>query len=108
MQHDLRHAAGEKDLHGGEVAWAVGQRIDDARNLAIGALPVGARGPSQAGSVRDGGNVQQQIRRSAEGSVQDHRVADRGVSEDVARAEPELREPQQSARRACAASSQIG
>ncbi len=101
MQHDLRHAAGKKDLHRREVAWAIGQCIDDAWSLTIRALPLGTRRPAQTSGVRDGGDVQQKIRRSAEGRVHDHRVADGRVGDDVARADPQLYEPQQSTRRAC-------
>ena len=35
MQHHLGHASGEKDLHGGEVARAVGQSVDQARTWRL-------------------------------------------------------------------------
>ncbi len=40
-------------------------------------------GRAQAGRVRDGRDVQEQIGRAAEGGVDDHRVADGGVGHDV-------------------------
>ena len=40
FQHHLRHAAGQKHLHGSEVARAVGQRVHQARNQAIDLDPI--------------------------------------------------------------------
>ncbi len=35
VQHDLGRSAGEEDLNGGVVFGAVGERVDEARNLTI-------------------------------------------------------------------------
>ena len=35
VEHDFGHAAGEEDLHGGEVARAVGQGVDQARDWRL-------------------------------------------------------------------------
>ena len=40
FQHHLGHAAGQKHLHGGEITRAVGQRVHQARNLAIDLDPI--------------------------------------------------------------------
>ena len=69
MQHHLRHAAREKDAHGRMMNRAVRQHADQARHAAIDGNPVLDRRPFQSGGVRDGGNVQQQIRRAAERRV---------------------------------------
>jgi hypothetical protein len=87
VQHHLRHAAGKKHLHGGEIPRAVGQRIDQTRNLAIDGGPIRSRGPLQASRVGDGRQVQQQIRRSAKRCVQNHRIAHRGLGQHVAHAD---------------------
>ena len=83
VQHDLGHAAGEEDLHGGVVAGAVGQRVDEARDLAVDVCPVFGGWAVEPGGVGDGGDVEQEIGRAAEGRVDDHGVADGGVGEDV-------------------------
>ena len=40
VEHDFGCASGEEDLHGGVVSGAVGERVDDARDLAVDAGPV--------------------------------------------------------------------
>ena len=100
LQHDLGHAAGEKYLHGGEAPRAVGQRVHEARNLAIDLNPIGDRGTRQACGVRDGGKMDEQIRRSAKGGVQHHGIADGRGSENVARAQAKLMQAQKGAGRA--------
>ena len=84
MQHDLGHAAGQEHAHRRMSDRAVGQRIDQARHAAIDVDPVLDGRPPQAGGIGDGRNVQQQVRRAAEGRMHDHRVADRGVGQNVA------------------------
>ena len=80
MQHHFRHAAREEHAHGRMMHRAVGQHIDEARHAAVDVDPVVHCRPRQARRVRDGGNVQQQIRRAAERRMNGHRVADaRGV-----------------------------
>ncbi len=49
-------------------------------------MPVIDGRPPQAGGEGDGGDVQDQVRRAAEGRVDRHRVADRAIVEDVAEA----------------------
>ncbi len=87
VEHRLRNRAGEKHLHRGMIARAVGKAIDDARRFAIDARPVRGGRLAQTGRVRDGWKVQQQIGGSAEGRVQDHGVLERRIGEDVAHAQ---------------------
>ena len=84
VQHDLGHAAGQKDVHRGMADGAVGQGIDQPRHLQIDRVPIVDRGASQSGGVGDRRDVQQQIGRAAEGRMHDHGVADRGVGQNVA------------------------
>ena len=58
------------------------------RHAAVDVVPIFERGPRQAGRVGDGRQVQQQIRRAAEGREDGHRVADRGIGQDVGRVMP--------------------
>ena len=90
MEHDLRHCAGEKDLHGGEVLRSVGERIDEARHLAIDFGPFGGGGALQSRGVGDGGNMEQKVCRSTKGGMNDHRVSDCGLREDLVSADAEL------------------
>ena len=64
MQHHLRHAAGQEDAH--RRMRAVGQGVHDARDAGV-ARPSTRPGvgDGQAGGVGDGGQVQQEVRRSA-------------------------------------------
>ena len=82
MQHDLGHAAGKKDLHGGMVARPVGQRVNQARCRAIDARPVVKRRPAEARGVRDRRDMEQEIRRAADGRMDEHRVLERGGREN--------------------------
>ena len=99
-EHDFRHAAGEKDLHGGEVARAVGKRVDEARDEAIDLNPVRDGGALKARGMGDGGQMEEQVGGTAEGSVENHGVAQSGWGEDVADADAELMQAQKSAGRA--------
>ena len=65
------------------VLRAVGQYIDQARNAAVDLGPLVDGRPLEPGRMRDGREVQEQVRRSAERGVQDHRVADRGIGHDA-------------------------
>ena len=100
MQHHFRHAAGEKHAHRRMMRRAVRQHIDEAGDAAVDVDPVLDCGPRQSGGVRDGGNVQQQIRRAAERCVNRHRVADGSRRENVAQLEFALIQFDQRARRA--------
>src|SRR5580704_120369 len=62
MEHHFRDGAGEKNLDGGETLWAVGQRINEARDGAIDFGPICDTRAAELGGVRDGGDVQQKIR----------------------------------------------
>jgi len=73
-----------KDAHGRVPDRPVGQGIDEPWHPAVDGHPVLDGGPPQPGVVGDGGDVQQQVGRAAEGGVDDHRVAHGGVREDVA------------------------
>ena len=61
MQHDLGRAAGEKDLHSGIVAGAVGERIDETWNLAIDVGPVLCCGSAELRRVGYRWHVEQQV-----------------------------------------------
>ena len=94
------------------VGWStgpLGRTLDQPRDLDVDVVPVVDGRPAQAGGEGDRGDVQQQVRRAAERGVDDHRVADGGVGEDVARGRARCVEPD-AARRAerRAMSSQIG
>ena len=88
MQHDLRHSAGQKHLHGGKGA--VGQRIDQSRHQAIDRGPVSDGGALEPRRVGDGGNVEQQIGGSAKGCVDHHGVANGCVGENILGADVQL------------------
>ena len=100
MQHHLGCAAGEEDLHGRVVPRAVGESVDEARNLAIDVCPVFCGGPLEFCGVGDGGDVQEEVGRSAEGRVDDHGVVDCGLGEDVVSSKMQLLEAQNGAGRA--------
>ncbi len=87
VQHDFGNTAGEKDLNGDVSDGAIGQRIDEARDLAIDLDPIFAGRAAQAGGVGDRGDVQEQVGRSAERRVDDHRVTNRLVGQHVAQAD---------------------
>ena len=52
VQHDLGHAAGQKDLDCGVTDRAIRQHIYQARRLAIDARPIGGGRSRQARGVR--------------------------------------------------------
>ena len=83
MQHHFRHAAGQKDAHCRMTYRAIGQDIDEPRHFAINGNPVLDRRAVQAGGMRDGRNVQEQIGRAAECRVNSHRVAKSGFGENL-------------------------
>ena len=74
VQQHLGHAAREVDAHGRMgTGW---QRIDQPRHGAVDGHPVLDRRPRHASGMGDGGHVQQQVRRPAEGHMRHHRVTD--------------------------------
>ena len=83
VEHDFGDATGEEDLDSGMTDGAVGERIDEARDFAVGAMPVVSRGTAQARGVGDGGDVQEEVGRAAEGGVDDHGVLHGFIGEDV-------------------------
>ena len=97
VEHDLGCSAGEEDLHGGVVSGAVGESVDESRDLAVDAGPVFCCGPVEFRGVGDGGDVEQEIGGAAEGRVDDHRVVDGGVGEDVLSSKVQLLEAQDGA-----------
>ena len=90
MQHDFGDSAGEENAHGRMADRAVWERIDNTWCGAIDINPFLQRRTRKTRSVRDGGNVQQQIRRAAEGGVHRHGIANRSRGEDFADADSEL------------------
>jgi len=83
VEHDLGYAAGEKYSHGRMMGWAVGKNIDEARSAAIDVDPIGDGGARKSRGVSDGGDVKEEIRRTAECGVNRHCVANARASEDV-------------------------
>ena len=74
MEHHFWHAACEEDTHRWMPDRAVGEHIDEARHGAVNFTPVLNGGTLEPGGVRDGGNVQQQVRGTAERRMHYHRV----------------------------------
>ena len=74
VEHQLGDAAGEEDLHGGEVRRAVGEDVDEAGDEGVDARPVVDGGAAQAGGVGDGGDVDDEVGRAADGGVGNHGV----------------------------------
>ena len=87
VEHHLGRAAGEEDAHGRMADGAIRQRVHETRRGAVRGDPVVHFWNREARGVCDGGDVEQQIRRAADGRVDDERVADGSVGEDVATAE---------------------
>ena len=88
MQHHFRHSAGEERADGRMIDGAVRQDADEARHTAVDVDPiVDGRSPKPSG-VGDGGDVEQEIGGTAKGRMDDHRVADAGVGDDVAAEDP--------------------
>ena len=88
VQHHLRHAAGGEHVDGGVADRAVGQRVHQPRRAAVNARPVLHRRDRQAGGVRHGGQVQQQVGGAAERGVHHHGVVQCLLGEQVAGAQP--------------------
>ena len=85
MEHHFRHATGEEHAHGRMVDWAVGKNADEARHDGIDPDPVIDRRQGNAGGVGEGGDVEEEICRAAEGGVDHHRVAQGSGRDDVSR-----------------------
>ena len=100
MQHHLGDAAGQEHAHRRVIARPVGQHVDQARHAAVDVRPVLDGGPAETRRMRDGGEMQEQIRRAAHRRVHHHGVPDGGVGDDVAGADSARLERHQRARRA--------
>jgi hypothetical protein len=83
VEHDFGDSPGEKYTHGGMMSWAVGKNIDKAGGAAIDVDPIGDGGARKSRGVSDGGDMKQEIRRTAECGVDSHRVANARTCEDV-------------------------
>src|SRR5690349_3995273 len=70
VQHDFRDTAGQKYADGWMMDRAVGQYADQSGNAAVHSDPVVDSRRLQSGGMRDGGDMQQEIGRTAEGGVQ--------------------------------------
>jgi len=85
VDHHLGDAAGQVDVGRGMPDGAVGQGVDQARHLAAKRGPVVDRGSANFRGVGDGGDVQEQVGRAAEGGVDGHGIAKGCIREDVLR-----------------------
>ncbi len=83
MKHHFGDAAGKENSHGRVVVRPVRERVDEPGNGTIDAPPVVHGRPGQPGRVGDGGDVDQEVRRSAECGVDEHRVLERHRRENV-------------------------
>ena len=93
------------------VGWSTGpfgSTLTMRGTRAVDARPVLDGRPPEACRIRDRRDVQQQIGRAAEGRVDDHRVVQGVVGEDVLRADSRLRGPAGARAERRASSSQIG
>ena len=88
MQHDFWDAAGEERADSRMIDGTVRQHADEARNAAVDVDPVVYGRATKPCGMGDGGNVEQEIGGTAEGRVDDHRIADAGVGQDVAAEDP--------------------
>ena len=100
VKHDLGHAAGKKDLHGGEIARAIGERIDETRHLTIYFGPIRCGGTLQARGMGNGGDMQQEVGGTAERGMKHHRIANRRFCQDLFGADPQPVQAQNGAARA--------
>lgn len=80
MQHHFGHATRHEHLHRGMPARSVRQRVDESRRGAVDAMPIAHRWCAKPGRPGDRRDEQQQIGRSTECGVNEHRVLDRAVS----------------------------
>ena len=69
-------------------------------HAGVHVLPFGQGGHGQARRVRDGGQMEQEVRRSADGGIHRHRVAQRALRHHVAHGQAEGHLPVHRARRA--------
>ncbi len=100
MEHHFGYAAGLEDLHGGKGARAVGKSVNQAGHLPVNRGPIRGGGAGETGGMSHGGQVQNQVRRTAERGMHHHGVADGGVRKDVAHTQAAGFERQHRARRA--------
>ena len=94
MQHDFRDSAGEEDLHGREIPWAVGQGIDQPWYLAVDVGPVGAVGRWRPAAWAIAGMCSRRLVEPPKAAWSDHGVANGCVCQDIARTQAELRQAQ--------------
>ena len=87
VEHDFRDAAGEEDANRGMMLGAVGECVDEPRDLLVHCDPIVDGGAAQTGRVRNRGNVEQQVGRSAERGVHDHGVGDGRIGQQIAAGE---------------------
>ena len=99
MQHHFRNRSGHVHLRRHEIARAIGQRVDQPRHTAIDTIPIVHGGALQTGLMRHRGQMQNQVRRTAEGRVNHHRIVDGLGRDHVARGDTALHHLEQSARR---------
>ena len=83
VEHHLGNAAGEEDPHRGMVPGAVREGVDEARDGTVDTTPVLDARAREPRRVRDRGNVDEEVRRAAEGRVHQHRVLDRLLRDDL-------------------------
>ena len=99
VQHDLGYAPSLKHLHGWMVLRTVRQRVHETRHPPADIGPVGGARAAETCGVGHGGQVQDQVRRPAEGGVGHHRVLKRGVGQNLAHRDAAVFEPHQRRRR---------
>ena len=103
------HAAGQEHLHGRMIARPVRQRVDEARHLPVDVGPVAAVGRRRPAACAIAGRCRIRFVDPPNAACDDHRVAQRGVGEDVAHRDAALlRAPSAPCAERRAMSSQIG
>ena len=90
MQHHLGNPAREKHAHRHVVVRPVRKRVDESRGGAVDPAPVVDRRPAQSRRMGDCGNVEQEVRGSSEGRMDDHCVLDRLVGQDSGERAPRV------------------
>ena len=83
MQHHLGNAASEEHAHGGVADRTVRQHVYHANDASVHLGPVVDSRAVEASAIRYRRQMQQQIRRSAERGMHDHRIAKRPRGEDI-------------------------
>ena len=70
-------------------------KVADSRRRAIDLIPLRHGGPVEPGRMRDGGDVNEQVRRAAQGRMHRQGVVDRIVSQNVSQSDFLLRHAMQ-------------